>query len=59
MFKIINLRGKVYFLCLKINTINEYLTNFMAKEKETTTKFLVINFYAERKQFKSQEEFVS
>lgn len=31
----------------------------MAKEKETTTKFLVINFYAERKQFKSQEEFVT
>lgn len=30
----------------------------MAKEKETTTKFLVINLYAERKQFKSQEEFV-
>lgn len=59
MFKIINLRGKVYVLCLKLNTINEYLNNFMAKEKETTTKFLVINLYAERKQFKSQEEFVS
>lgn len=59
MFKIINLRGKVYVLCLKFNKINEYLNNFMAKEKETTTKFLVINLYAERKQFKSQEEFVT